>query len=61
MAGKKKTKRNTYQLYSAEGKDHYTVRLSKEAYDKLADKTLKKFSKKLRKHTDFKLVKRKFK
>jgi ribosomal protein L33 len=59
MATKKKTKRNVYRFYSQETGEHYTVRLSREAYDKLSAETVKKFSRKLRKHIDFKVIKNK--
>lgn len=58
MAGAKKKKQNVYRFYNAETGEHYTIRLGKEAYEKLADKPIKKFSKKLKKHTDFKITKK---
>lgn len=58
MAATKKKKQNVYRFYNSETGEHYTIRLGKEAYDKLADKPIKKYSKKLKKHTDFKLTKK---
>ncbi len=55
MAKKSNTK--VYRLFLEETGEHYTVRLSREAKEKLTGKTLKKFSRKLKKHTDFKLSK----
>ena len=58
MAGAtKKKKQNVFRFYSADTEEHYTVRLSKEAQEKLADKPIMKHSKKLRKHIEFKLKK----
>ena len=57
MASKRKNRRAVYRLYNKETGENYIVRLSREAYDKLADKALKKFSKKERKHVDFKITK----
>ncbi|GAB4285813.1 MAG: hypothetical protein Kow0081_3740 [Candidatus Dojkabacteria bacterium] len=57
---KKKSKRTVYRLVNKETGEHYTVRLSREAYDKLADKKINKYSKKLRKHVAFELKKVKF-
>ncbi len=61
MASKKKSKRTVYRLYNAETGEHYTVRLSREAYDKLADQKVNKYSKKQRKHIPFDVKKVKFK
>jgi hypothetical protein len=58
MAGAKKKKQNVYRFYNSETGEHYTVRLGKEAYDKLNDKPIRKFSKKLKKHAIFKLTKK---
>jgi ribosomal protein L33 len=58
MAGAKKKKPNVFRFYNSETGEHYTIRLSKEAYDKLADKPIKKFSRKLKKHVEFKLIKK---
>lgn len=58
MAGAKKKKQNVYRFYNGETGEHYTIRLSKEAYEKLADKPIKKFSKKKNQHVDFKLIKK---
>lgn len=52
-----KKKRIAYRLYSKETGEHYTIVLSREAYDKLKDKKLKKYSKKQRKHIDFEVKK----
>lgn len=54
---KSKNKGNVYRIYNAETGEHYTIRLSREAYDKLMDKPIKKFSRKLRRHVDFKVKK----
>ncbi|MCA9380829.1 hypothetical protein KC678_01045 [Candidatus Dojkabacteria bacterium] len=61
MAGKKKSKRIVYRLFSPKTGEHYTLRLTREAYDKLADTKVSKFSKKLRKHIPFDVKKVKFK
>lgn len=61
MASKRKSKRTVYRLVSKDTGEHYTVRLSREAYDKMADKKVNKFSKKKRKHVPFDLKKVKFK
>lgn len=57
----RKNKRQTYQLYNAETGDHYTIRLTREAYDNLAGKKIRKYSKKKKAHVEFELKKRKFK
>ena len=54
----KKKKQNVFRLLNNDTGEHYTVRLSKEAYEKLNDKPVKKYSKKLQKHTEFKLTKK---
>jgi uncharacterized FlaG/YvyC family protein len=54
----KKKKQNVFRFYNAETGEHYTIRLSKEAVTGLTDKPVKKFSKKLKKHVDFKLTKK---
>mgnify|MGYP001187702683 FL=1 len=54
----KKKKQNAFRFYNSETGEHYTIRLSKEAYDKLNDKPVKKYSRKLKKHVDFKLTKK---
>lgn len=54
----KKSKSNVYRFYSKETGEHYTIRLSREGYDKLADQKIKKYSKKLKKHIEFELIKK---
>lgn len=54
----KKKKQNVYRFYNSETGEHYTIRLSREAYDKLSEKPVRKFSKKLRKHVEFNLTKK---
>lgn len=54
----KKNKTNVYRFFSSETGEHYTIRLSKEAVEKLTGKTISKYSRKLRKHLDFKLSKK---
>ncbi|MDQ6985366.1 MAG: hypothetical protein Q9M91_08260 [Candidatus Dojkabacteria bacterium] len=54
---KKNKKVLTYRFMLKETGEHYTIKLSREAYDKLNDKKIRKFSKKLKKHADFELVK----
>ena len=61
MAAKKKSKRTVYRLFNKETGEHYTVRLSREAYEKLADKKVNKYSKKRKKHIPFDLKKVRFK
>lgn len=58
MAAGKKKKQNVYRFYNSETGEHYTVRLTKNAYEKLTDKQISKYSPKLRKHIDFKLTKK---
>lgn len=58
MAGAKKKKQNAFRFYNSETGEHYTVRLSKNAVEQLGDKPIRKFSKKLKKHVDFKLTKK---
>ncbi len=53
----KKSKLNVYRFYNKETGEHYTIRLSREAYDKLIEQKIMKYSKKLRKHAAFELVK----
>ncbi len=54
----KKSKSNVYRWHLKETGEHYTVRLSREAFDKLANSEAKKYSKKLKKHMPFKLIKK---
>jgi ribosomal protein L33 len=54
----KKKKQNVFRLYNSETGEHYTLRLSKSAQEKLTDKAVMKFSAKLKKHTEFKLTKK---
>lgn len=54
----KKNKGNVYRFFNGETGEHYTVRLSKNAVEKLNTKSISKYSKKLRKHTEFKLSKK---
>ncbi len=54
----KKNKTNVYRFFSSETGEHYTVRLSKNAVEKLTAQTISKYSRKLRKHLDFKLSKK---
>lgn len=56
----KKSKQNVYWIINKETGEHYTIRLSRDAYDKLAGEKIKKFSKKKKKHIDFEIVKKKF-
>lgn len=58
MAATKKKKQNVYRFYNNETGEHYTIRLGKDAYDKLADKPIRKYSRKLKKHVEFKLTKK---
>ncbi len=54
----KKKKQNVFRFYNSETGEHYTIRLSKEAVDKLNDKVVMKYSRKERKHLPFKLIKK---
>lgn len=54
----KKKKQNVFRFHNSETGEHYTVRLSKEAVEKLTDKPIQKYSKKLKKHVEFKLTKK---
>jgi ribosomal protein L33 len=56
-----KKKRVAYRLYSKDTGEHYTVRLSREAFDKLKDNVIQKYSKKLKKHIGFEVKKLKIK
>lgn len=56
-SGKKK-KGNVFRFYNSETGEHYTIRLTKAAYEKLADKNIMKYSKKLRQHVAFKITKK---
>jgi len=53
MAKSKNKKQNVFRIYNSETGEHYTVRLSREAQEKLNNQKVKKYSKKLRKHTEF--------
>lgn len=53
-----KAKTNVYRLYNKETGEHYTLRMSREAYDKLAEKKVKKYSKKKQKHIEFEITKK---
>ena len=53
----KKNRIGVYRWQNKETGEHYTVRLSREAYDKLKDSKANKFSKKLRRHSTFELIK----
>lgn len=56
MAGKSKQK--VYRVRNEETGEHYTLRLSRDAHETMKEKGgLMKFSKKLGKHTFFKLTK----
>lgn len=54
----RKKKNNVFRAMNSETGEHYTVRLSKEAFEKLNDKAIMKYSSKLRKHAEFKLTKK---
>lgn len=54
----KKKKQNVFRFYNSETGEHYTIRLSKEAVDKLNDQQIMKYSRKERKHLPFKLTKK---
>lgn len=58
MATKKKAKTIVYRFHNKDTGEHYTVRMSKEAFDKLADKPIMKYSSKLKKHAEFKITKK---
>jgi len=55
MARKKKT--IVYQFVNKDTGEHYPIRMSRDTYEGLADKKVKKFSKKLKKHTEFTVAK----
>ncbi len=61
MAAGKKKKQNVYRFHNDETGEYYTIRLTKTAYEKMGDKPVKKFSKKLKKHVEFKVTKPKLK
>ncbi|MCS7317553.1 MAG: hypothetical protein NZZ41_04455 [Candidatus Dojkabacteria bacterium] len=52
----KKKKTNVYRFYNPETGEHYTIRLSKNAAEKLKNAKIRKYSRKLRKHVDFVLT-----
>lgn len=54
----KKKKQNVFRFLNPETGEHYTVRLSKNAVDKVTEKGVMKYSKKLKKHVEFKLSKK---
>ena len=54
----KKNKVNVYRFFNSETGEHYTVRLSKNAVEKLTGQIISKYSRKLRKHLEFKLSKK---
>lgn len=54
----KKKKPNVFRFYSSETGEHYTIRLSKDAVEKLNDKEVMKYSKLKRAHIPFKLTKK---
>jgi hypothetical protein len=54
----KKKKQNVFRFHNKDTGEHYTVRLSKDASDQLKDKTVRKYSAKLRKHVEFSLTKK---
>jgi ribosomal protein L33 len=58
MASSKKKKANTFRFINSETGEHYTLKLSKKSVEDLTDKVVMKYSKKLRKHTEFKLTKK---
>lgn len=47
----------TYRLVHKDTGEHYTVKLSRDAYEKLSEKPIKKYSRKLRKHVEFVVTK----
>jgi len=57
MASKRKQRRNVFRLLNKETGEHYTIRLSREAYDKLKDKKIKKYDAKQKKHVNFEVKK----
>lgn len=55
----KKKKQNVFRFINKDTGEHYTVRLSKAASENLGgEKVVKKFSKVLKRHTDFVLTKK---
>lgn len=54
---KKNKKVMTYRLVHKDTGEHYTVKLSRDAYEKLSEKPIKKYSRKLRKHVEFVVTK----
>jgi hypothetical protein len=54
----KKKKQNVFRFWNSETGEHYTVRLSKLAVEKITEKGVRKYSKKLKKHVEFKLSKK---
>ena len=57
MATKSKKKSSAYRLINEETGTHYVVRYGRETYDKMKDKTVKKFDKKKQAHANFKVKK----
>ena len=54
----KKKKPNVFRFINSQTGEHYTIRLSKEAVENLNDKVVMKYSRKLKKHVEFKLTKK---
>ena len=54
----KKKKQSVFRFYNSETGEHYTIRLSKSAVENLNDKPVMKYSRKLKKHVEFKLTKK---
>jgi hypothetical protein len=54
----RKKKQNVFRLINSETGEHYTLRLSKEAYEKLNNQPVLKYSRKLNKHVEFQLTKK---
>jgi ribosomal protein L33 len=55
----KKKLKNAYRFYYQQTGEHYTIRLSKQAFEKMSSAVVKKYSSKLRKHVEFKVIKNK--
>lgn len=57
MAGKSKKKSAAYKLINEQTGTHYIIRLGRDGFDKLKDKTIRKHDPKLKAHGNFKVKK----
>jgi len=53
----KKTNKLVCRFINKQTGEHYTIRISRKAYEKLSSKSISKYSPKLRKHVMFSITK----